>query len=182
MADGYDRFDNNEGGGGGSFVMGLLTGTVLGAGLGMLFAPKAGSELRGQISDQAGALANQAQEGYRKATESAGQWAEKGKEAAGEWAERGKDVYGKAKDAVSRGAEEAEKYVRDAAGSVTGTTPAPATGSSASSSPSSFGSSPASYPSSAESTRGSGPSSSPSDSPSGPSSSRTSGGGGSRRS
>jgi hypothetical protein len=39
MADGYDRYDN-EGGGGGSFVMGLLTGTVLGAGLGMLFAPK----------------------------------------------------------------------------------------------------------------------------------------------
>ena len=28
MADGYDRFEN-EGGGGGSFVMGLLTGTVL---------------------------------------------------------------------------------------------------------------------------------------------------------
>ena len=57
MADGYDRFDN-EGGGGGSFVMGLLTGTVLGAGLGMLFAPKAGSELRGQLSEQAGNLAN----------------------------------------------------------------------------------------------------------------------------
>ena len=32
MADGYDRFEN-EGSGGGSFVMGLLTGTVLGAGL-----------------------------------------------------------------------------------------------------------------------------------------------------
>ena len=59
MADGYDRFEN-EGGGGGSFVMGLLTGTVLGAGLGMLFAPKAGSELRSQISDQANSLANQA--------------------------------------------------------------------------------------------------------------------------
>jgi gas vesicle protein len=43
MADGYDRFEN-EGNGGSSFVMGLLTGTVLGAGLGMLFAPKAGSE------------------------------------------------------------------------------------------------------------------------------------------
>ena len=49
MADGYDRFEN-EGGGGGSFVMGLLTGTVLGAGLGMLFAPKSGSELRNQLS------------------------------------------------------------------------------------------------------------------------------------
>ena len=80
MADGYDRFDNNEGSGGGSFVMGLLTGTVLGAGLGMLFAPKAGSELRGQISEQAGNLANQASEGYRRASETAGQWAEKGRD------------------------------------------------------------------------------------------------------
>ena len=35
MGDGYDRFDN-EGGNGSSFVMGLLTGTVLGEGLGML--------------------------------------------------------------------------------------------------------------------------------------------------
>ena len=59
MADGYDRFDN-EGSGGGSFVMGLLTGTVLGAGLGMLFAPKSGSELRSQLSEQAGNIANQA--------------------------------------------------------------------------------------------------------------------------
>ncbi len=115
MADGYDRLDRNEGGG--SFVMGLLTGTVLGVGLGTLFAPKAGSELRNQLSEQAGTLANQAQEGYRKATANAGQWAEKGKEAAGDWAERGKDMYGKTREAVSRGAEEAQKYVRDAAGS-----------------------------------------------------------------
>jgi hypothetical protein len=78
MADGYDRFDN-EGGGGGSFVMGLLTGTVLGAGLGMLFAPKAGSELRSQIGEQAGNLANTASDGYRRATEQAGQWADRGR-------------------------------------------------------------------------------------------------------
>src|SRR2546425_11769655 len=71
MADGYDRFDN-EGSGGGSFVMGLLTGTVLGAGLGMLFAPKSGSDLRNQISEQAGNLANTASDGYRKASEQAG--------------------------------------------------------------------------------------------------------------
>ena len=76
MADGYDRFDN-EGGGGGSFVMGLLTGTVLGAGLGMLFAPKSGSELRNQVAEQAGNLANTASEGYRRASEAAGGWAEK---------------------------------------------------------------------------------------------------------
>src|SRR5437879_11422337 len=80
MEDVYDRFDH-EGSGGGSFVMGLLTGTVLGAGLGMLFAPKAGSELRRQLSDQAGSLANQASEGYRRATGSAGEWVDQGKEA-----------------------------------------------------------------------------------------------------
>ena len=92
MGDGYDRFEN-EGGNGSSFVMGLLTGTVLGAGLGMLFAPKSGSELRGQISDQAGSLANTASEGYRRATQTAS-------------------------DAVARGADEAQRYVRDAASGV----------------------------------------------------------------
>src|SRR5437667_12669561 len=103
MADGYDRYENE--GGGGSFVMGLLTGTVLGAGLGMLFAPKAGAELRGQLSEQAGNLKNQANEQYRKASE-----------AAGEWADRGREMYDKARDAMSRGADEAERYVRDATG------------------------------------------------------------------
>jgi len=106
MADGYDRFEN-EGSGGGSFVMGLLTGTVLGAGLGMLFAPKAGSELRGQLSEQAANLASQAQDGVRKVTENAG-----------EWADRGRDMYGKAKDAVVKGADEAQRYVRDNAGTM----------------------------------------------------------------
>ncbi len=100
MANGYDRFENE--GGGGSFVIGLLTGTVLGAGLGMLFAPKAGSELRNQISEQAGSLANTASEGYRRASETAGGWAENCRE-----------FYDKARDAVGRGAEEAQRYVRE---------------------------------------------------------------------
>jgi gas vesicle protein len=115
MADGYDRFDNE--GGGGSFVMGLLTGTVLGAGLGMLFAPKSGSELRSQVAEQAGNLANSASEGYRRASEAAGSWAEKGREA-----------YDKARDAVGRGADEAQRYVRDA---TAGNSPSTGTSSSA---------------------------------------------------
>jgi len=114
MADGYDGFDKSleyREGGGGSFVLGLLTGTVLGAGLGMLFAPKAGSELRSQLSEQAGNVANQASEGYRRASETAGQWAEKGK-----------DVYSKASDAVTKGAQEAQKYVRNATEAATAST------------------------------------------------------------
>jgi gas vesicle protein len=102
MADGYDQFDRNieyHEGGGSSFVMGLLTGTVLGAGLGMLFAPKAGSELRRNLSEQAGNISNKASEGYRRASESAGQWAE-----------RGRDMYNRASEAVAKGADEARRY------------------------------------------------------------------------
>lgn len=112
MADGYDGFDKSleyREGGGGSFVMGLLTGTVLGAGLGMLFAPRAGSELRNQLSEQAGNIANQASETARRASESASQWAEKGRE-----------VYNRASEAVAKGAEEAQKYVKEATSSYTG--------------------------------------------------------------
>src|SRR5579862_5520901 len=104
MADGYDRYDN-EGGGGGSFVIGLLTGTVLGAGLGMLFAPKSGSELRNQLSEQAGNIRDTASEGYRRASE-----------VASDWADQGRDMVDKAKDSVSRGADEAQRYAREASG------------------------------------------------------------------
>jgi gas vesicle protein len=98
MADSFDRYDNESSGGGG-FMMGLLTGTVLGAGLGMLLAPKAGSELRGAIGEQARTWSNTASEQYKRASETAGQWAE-----------RGREFVDKAKDAVSRGADEARSY------------------------------------------------------------------------
>lgn len=92
MADSYDRYENE---GGGGFMMGLLTGTVLGAGLGMLLAPKAGTELRGQLGEQARNLGSKASDQYRRASE-----------AASGWAERGRDVVNQAREAVSRGAEE----------------------------------------------------------------------------
>lgn len=102
MADSYDRYENDHGGG---FMMGLLTGTVLGAGLGMLLAPRAGAELRGQLGEQARNLANTASEQYRRASETAGGWAE-----------RGRDVVNQAREAVGRGAEEDRGY----AGATTG--------------------------------------------------------------
>ena len=83
MAYEYDRFEREEGGG--SFLMGLLAGTVLGAGLGMLFAPKAGSELRSQLgtqlSDQTGRLREVADQGYQQATEKVSQMVDRGREA-----------------------------------------------------------------------------------------------------
>lgn len=102
MANDYDRYDESEGNGGG-FMLGLLTGTVLGAGLGMLFAPKAGAELRGQIGEQANNLSRVAQDQYRRASEVAGTVAERARETYNQVAER-------ARDAVNRGVEEARSY------------------------------------------------------------------------
>ena len=123
MADNYDRYEN-EGGGGGGFMMGLLTGTVLGAGLGMLLAPKAGSELRGAIGEQARNIGSMASEQYRKASDAASGWGEKGRE-----------FVDRAREAVSRGAEEARGYASGTTGSSsfgTGTTGTGTTGSSSS--------------------------------------------------
>ena len=88
MAYEYDRFEREDGGG--SFLMGLLAGTVLGAGLGMLFAPKAGSELRNQLSDQAGKLRATANDTYQQATDKVSQMVD-----------RGKDAYDRARTGVS---------------------------------------------------------------------------------
>ena len=103
MAD-FDRYDNE--GSGAGFMMGLLTGTVLGAGLGMLLAPKAGSELRGAIGEQARNFSNVASEQYKHA-----------RETAGTWAERGREMVDKARDAVNRGADEARNYASGSTGS-----------------------------------------------------------------
>jgi gas vesicle protein len=115
MADSYDRYDSE---GGGGFMLGLLTGTVLGAGLGMLLAPKAGAELRGQLGEQARNLGNVASEQVRKASDQASGWAEKGR-----------DLVNQTREAVSRGAEEARGY----AGATTGSSYGSGTGGSSSS-------------------------------------------------
>lgn len=79
MAYEYDRFEREDGGG--SFLMGLLAGTVLGAGLGMLFAPRAGAELRTQLGEQAGKLRHTAGDAYSTATDRVTQMVDRGREA-----------------------------------------------------------------------------------------------------
>jgi hypothetical protein len=79
MAYEYDRFEREDGGG--AFLMGLLAGTVLGAGLGMLFAPKTGSELRHQISDSANRLQRAGADAYTTASERVSHFVERGREA-----------------------------------------------------------------------------------------------------
>jgi gas vesicle protein len=111
MAYEYDRIEREEGSG--AFLMGLLAGTVLGAGLGMLFAPKAGSELRSQLSEQANKLRDTASETYNQASEKVTQMVDRGREAydrarttasrAGETASRAGESFGATGTAGSPG-------------------------------------------------------------------------------
>jgi len=95
MAYEYDRLEREDGGG--SFLMGLLAGTVLGAGLGMLFAPKAGSELRGQLGEQAARLRTTAADGYQQATEKVTQGYQQATEKVSQIVDRGKEAYDRAR-------------------------------------------------------------------------------------
>ena len=107
MNDSYERYNAEAHAGG--FVMGLLAGTVLGAGLGMLLAPKSGSDLRDQLGEQARNFGTRAGEQYRRASETATHWAE-----------RGREVVNQAKGAVQRGVDEAEGYTGTSTGSYSG--------------------------------------------------------------
>jgi len=85
------------------FVIGLLTGACVGAGLAMWFAPRSGSELRQQLTDSAKSLGNRASEQYQQATTRVG-------EAVDELTRKGQDARDNVADTVARGAHEVERY------------------------------------------------------------------------
>ena len=85
------------------FVIGLLAGSFVGAGLMMWLAPRTASELRQRITDSARSLGERASEQYRQATTRAG-------EAVDEIARKGQDVRDGVAEAVARGAHEVERY------------------------------------------------------------------------
>jgi hypothetical protein len=65
----------------------------------MLLAPKRGSDLRGQVAEQARQFGTRASEQYRKASETASGWAD-----------RGRDIVNQAREAVTRRVEETRGY------------------------------------------------------------------------
>ena len=96
------------------FVIGLLTGTVVGAGLVMWLAPRSASELGERIGDSARSLGEQASARYRQASARVG-------EAVDELTRKGQDVVDEAADAVTRVATEELPATPTRSGRVTAT-------------------------------------------------------------
>jgi len=108
-----ERDDNgNQSANGASFVAGVFTGALIGAAVGLLFAPRVGAELRGQIKDAASAAG-------QKASETIGAVADAGRTAyqqARDVASTAGDELGRMANDVSRSAEQGVSAIREAVG------------------------------------------------------------------
>jgi gas vesicle protein len=82
---------------GSGFLIGLLCGTALGAAIGLMFAPKVGSEFRQKLYDSTGDLRRKAYETYGQASEQVNNMVTKGREAV----DRGREAFDSARQAAS---------------------------------------------------------------------------------
>ena len=83
---------------GASFVLGMMTGAFIGAGIALLFAPKTGTEMRQQLGQQYRGLADRVGETTQQLRASAQQLREQGRE-------RVQQLTGQLSDRVSSTAE-----------------------------------------------------------------------------
>ena len=87
----------------GGFIIGLMTGTFLGAGLALWLAPRGASELRERMTDSAGKLGDRASEGLQQINARVG-------EAVDELTRAGQGVRDDVTGAVARSAREVERF------------------------------------------------------------------------
>ena len=90
-----------------SFLIGLLTGTAAGAGLALLLAPRAASEIRKRVTDTAREMRLRATDGYRQATARVDDMVD-------DLTTRGQGVRDDVADAVVRGAQGVERLAKAA--------------------------------------------------------------------
>ncbi len=83
-------------------ILGLLTGTFVGAGLAMWLAPRAAAELRDRLTDAATGLRQRASERYQQASARAG-------DAIDDVTRKAQGVRDDVADGVARGAHEVER-------------------------------------------------------------------------
>ena len=83
--------------GGNSFLLGLLAGTALGAAIGLMFAPRAGSEFRQTLYDSTTDLRRRAYDAYGQASEQVNNIVSKGREAV----EKGREAFDTARQSAA---------------------------------------------------------------------------------
>jgi gas vesicle protein len=92
---------------GASFMLGIMTGALIGAGVALLFAPKAGTEMRQQLGEQYRGLADRVGESTQHLRESARQLRDQGRERVQQLTEHLSD---RAATAADRAATAAERF------------------------------------------------------------------------
>jgi gas vesicle protein len=100
--------DNNQGGSGAGFAIGVMAGTLFGIALGVLLAPKSGAELRGELGARAREANDKLKDQIRLAEEKAAELMERGREVA----ERGRVAVDRGREAVVRGVDEARRFAK----------------------------------------------------------------------
>ena len=94
----YEPHYEEESGGGG-FLIGLLCGTALGAAIGLMFAPRSGSEIRQTLYDSTDDIRRKAYDAYGQASEQVNSMVAKGRQAV----DRGREAFENARQSATGG-------------------------------------------------------------------------------
>lgn len=98
---------------GGGFLMGLITGSAVGAGVALYFAPRLASELRQRVADSTTDLQNAASEGLQNVAVRVADVVDGVADVADDLTRRGEAVRDGVADAVGRGAHEVARGARE---------------------------------------------------------------------
>src|SRR5262245_30861380 len=90
------------------FALGVLTGTAVGVGVALLFAPRTGAQMRNEIGHRWTRAKGSCSTSYHRA-----------KDTASQWTERGRRAYDATRTKVAHGAHETRQYVREVSDAVT---------------------------------------------------------------
>ena len=107
------RIQDNNTSHGGIFLMGLITGSAIGAALAIYFAPRLASELRQRVTDSATGLGNAASKGLQNVATRVADVVDRVADVADDVTRRGQAVRDDVADAVGRGAHEVGRGARE---------------------------------------------------------------------
>lgn len=94
----YEPHYEREAAGSGGFLVGLLCGAALGAAIGIMFAPKVGSEMRRNLYDSTGDFRRKASDAYGQASEQVNHMVSKGRQAV----DRGREAFDSARQSATK--------------------------------------------------------------------------------